>query len=147
MNKGQFMICTFLGHRDTPVSLKPVVKQSIVNLIENEKVETFYVGNHGAFDSMVASVLDEVCQQYDYVTYHVILAYLPTEKEKAPLAPTIFPEGIETVPKRFAITFRNKWMIKSSDYVIAYVTHSWGGAAQHLEYARRQNKIIINLAE
>ena len=27
-------------------------------------------------------------------------------------AHTLLPEGIERIPKRFAIVFRNKWMIK-----------------------------------
>lgn len=58
---------------------------------------------------------------------------------------TIFPEGIETVPKRFAISWRNRWMLKQADYVVTYVTHSWGGAAQFAEMAKRQHKKIVNV--
>ena len=58
---------------------------------------------------------------------------------------TMFPEGIETVHPRFAISWRNKWMIKQSDYVVTYVTHSWGGAAQFAELAERQRKTVINV--
>ena len=57
---------------------------------------------------------------------------------------TVYPEGIETVPKRFAISWRNKWMLKESDYVVTYITHTWRGAAQFAESAKRQ-KNVINL--
>ena len=58
---------------------------------------------------------------------------------------TMLPEGTETVHPRFAISWRNKWMIKQSDYVVTYITHSWGGAVQFAEMAERQKKTVINL--
>ena len=39
----------------------------------------------------------------------------------------------------------NNWMLKHSDYVVTYITHTWGGAYQHDEKARRQKKVVINL--
>ena len=44
-------------------------------------------------------------------------------------------------------TWRNKWMLKQSDYVVTYITHSWGGAAQFAEIAARQKKTVINLKQ
>ena len=38
-------------------------------------------------------------------------------------------------------------MIEHADNVIAYVTHSWGGAAKHLKSAENKGKTIINLAD
>ena len=32
-----------------------------------------------------------------------------------------------------------------SDYVVTYITHTWGGAAQYAKKARIQGKFIINL--
>ena len=57
---------------------------------------------------------------------------------------TIFPEGIERVLKRFAINYRNEWMIKQSDYVVTYVKYSLGGAFNFKEYAERKKKKVIN---
>jgi len=37
-------------------------------------------------------------------------------------------------------------MLKQSEYVVTYITHSWGGAAQFAEKANRQNKTVISLA-
>ena len=59
---------------------------------------------------------------------------------------TMLPKGIETVHPRFATSWRNKWMIKQSDYVVTYVTHPWGGAAQFAEMAKKQKKIIVSLS-
>lgn len=95
---------------------------------------------------MVRRQLEELSQTYP-ITYSVVLAYLPTEKNKYDnLTNTIYPEGLETVPKRFAISWRNKWMIQQSDVVVTYVTHSFGGAAQFKDVAKRMNKLTIELA-
>ena len=59
---------------------------------------------------------------------------------------TMLPEGIETVHPRFAISWRNKWMLRQSGYVVTNITHSWGGAAQFAEMAERQKRTVINLA-
>ena len=54
---------------------------------------------------------------------------------------------LEEVPRRYAISRRNEWMVDQADVVVAYVDHGWGGAAKTLEYAKRKNKRIINIAE
>ena len=60
---------------------------------------------------------------------------------------TLFPDGIESVPRRVAISYRNKWMIKRSDYVVTYVTtHIASGAAQFKELAEKQGKNVINIS-
>ena len=56
------------------------------------------------------------------------------------------PEGLEAVPKRFAISLRNDWMLKQSQIVVCYVWHSMGGSGKFVEKAERQGKRIINLA-
>jgi len=109
----------------------------------------FYVGQQGAFDSIVRSVLKELVSVYPHIRYAVVLERLPpkqTEGDTRDYSATKLTGGIETVHTRFAISWRNKWMIKQSDYVVIYITHSWGGAAQFAALAERQRKVIINLA-
>ena len=140
------MVCTFFGHKDTPKEIEPTLRSTLIDLIE-KNVNVFYVGNNGNFDTMVRRQLEDLSQTYP-ITYSVVLAYLPTEKNKYDdLTHTIYPEGLETVPKRFAISWRNKWMIQQSDIVVTYVTHSFGGAAQFKEMAVRQGKAVIKLQE
>ena len=56
---------------------------------------------------------------------------------------TVYPP-LETVPRRFAISHRNRWMVETSDVVVAYVLHDWGGAAATLRCARKKKKQIIS---
>ena len=141
------MVCTFFGHKDTPKEIEPTLRTTLIDLIENKNVNIFYVGNHGNFDAMVRRQLVELSQVYP-ITYSVVLAYLPGKKnEYDDYTNTILPEGIETMPKRFAISCRNKWMVEQSDIVVTYVTHSFGGAWQFKAMAERQGKMIIELSE
>ena len=141
------MVCTFFGHKDTPKEIEPTLRSTLIDLIENKNVTVFYVGNNGNFDTMVRRQLEDLSQTYP-IEYHVVLAYLPTENNKYDnLTNTIYPEGLETVPKRFAISRRNKWMIQQSDIVVTYVTRNFGGAAQFKALAENKKKIIINLTD
>ncbi len=78
-----------------------------------------------------------------------MLAYLPCKKystnEEEPIN-TILPDGIETIPRKFAINYRNKWMVDQSDYVVTYVKYSFGGASKFKKLAEKKNKIVINIA-
>ena len=140
------MTATFFGHKDTPKEIEPTLRSTLIDLIENKNITVFYVGNNGNFDTMVRHQLEDLSQTYP-ITYSVVLAYLPTEKNKYDdLTHTIYPEGLETVPKRFAISWRNKWMIQQSDIVVTYVTHSFGGAAQFKEMAVKQSKNVVELS-
>ncbi len=141
------MTVTFFGHKDTPKEIEPTLRTTLVDLIENHGAIKFYVGNNGNFNTMVRRQLENLSQAYP-ITYNVVLAYLPTKKsEYDDYTNTILPEGIETVHKRFAISYRNKWMIGQSDIVVTYVTHSFGGAAQFKASAQRQGKTVIELSE
>lgn len=140
------MTATFFGHRDTPQNIAAVLGAKIEELIVLRGVDEFYVGDSGAFDRMALRELSKLEKKYSFIRYCVVLAYMPTEKRKID-EPTLYPEGLERVPPRFAITHRNRFMVDSADIAVVYVRNSWGGAFQALDYARRKEKEIINLAE
>jgi len=140
------MTCTFFGHRDCPDSIMTKLRETLVRLITEEGVDCFYVGNQGNFDAMVYRVLCELRNIYTHISVTVVLAYMPTEEIVNKYgSDTILPEGIEAVPKRYAISWRNKWMIDHSEYVVAYVTRGYGGSAKFVEMAECQKKNVINL--
>ena len=112
-------ICTFFGHRDAPQSLRAPLKLKITQLIIQQGVDCFYVGNHGQFDAMALSVLQELAPIYPQIKYYIVYAYLP--KEKTPAENIILPEGIEFAHPKSAIPMRNEWMVDHSDCVITYV--------------------------
>ncbi len=138
------MICTFFGHRDSPDKIRDKLRETVVKLIEERDVTKFYVGNNGNFDRMALSVLKELSGVYPQINYYVVHAYLP-EKGGEDFEHTVYPEGIETIPKRFAIDYRNRWMVGQADVVVAYVRRSYGGAAKFLDLAERQGRMVINL--
>ncbi len=141
--------CTFFGHRNTPKEIEPKLRLILIDLIENKNVVRFYVGNQGSFDYMVKRCLIELKEIYS-IDYSVVLAYLPGKKhnpeEESP-TDTMLPDGIETVPRKFAISYRNKWMIEQSNYVVTYVKDTIGGAAQFKELAEKKKKAVINIAD
>ena len=143
------MVCCFFGHRDVPAGLTEHLLPVLSHLID-EGVDSFLVGNQGGFDSTVLHTLRLLKEKHPHITYNVVLAYMPGAKEEwsayEPME-TFYPEGLESVHPRYAISWRNKWMVQESDVVVCYVTHSWGGAAQYMEYARRKKKTVINIAD
>ena len=126
--------CTFFGHRDCPSSIKGKWHKEIERLICNHGVDTFYIGTQGSFDRMAYSVLAELRKRYQHIKVYRVLAYMPKPSD-ADTADTIVPEGIENTYPRYAIVHRNNWMINRSDYVVAYITHPFGGAYQSVERA------------
>ena len=143
-------VCTFFGHADSPTNIKKEIQKVIEDLILQKGVNTFYVGTNGNFDRMVQSVLIDLKKQYPNLECCTVLAYMPGIKSEFDTGyeklETLYPDGLEKVPKRFAIDWRNKWMVQQSDYVISYVRHSFGGAAKYMELAKRKKKIVYNLA-
>lgn len=139
--------CTFFGHRDCPNTIKPKLRQAIIDLIENHNVDMFYVGNQGRFDAIVRGVLRELQQEYPQINHAVVLAYMPDEQtEYDDYSDPMLPEGIEFVHPRYAISWRNNWMLKQAGYVVTYITHSLGGAAQSETKAKLMNLVVYNLA-
>jgi len=143
-------VCTFFGHRDCSFEIKDRLTKTVENLILNQSVDTFYLGNQGKFDKMALEVLEELNKKYPYISYHISLAYIHSKKQNydtLDYTKTFCPDGLENVPPKFSILWRNNWMLCKSDYVVAYVKHSWVGAAQFVEKAIRQKKYVINLAD
>lgn len=98
---------------------------------------------------MVISLLKKISAEYTMISCAVILAYLPTDKTNTMCCdlPTIYPEGIECVPKKYAVSFRNDWIVRQADMVVCYITHDFGGAAKFVEKARKKGKIIYNVSK
>jgi len=144
-------ICFFVGHSDTPRSIYPALADEIERHIIEYGVTDFRVGNYGTFDRMAGQAVKEAKAGHPGISLYLMLAYLPGMGGR-PLPDmkgydgSIYPEGLETVPFRFAISQLNRMIVKESDYVIAYVDHAWGGAAKTWRYARtreREGKLVI----
>ena len=140
------MVCTFFGHRDCYDLESGTLTFAIERLIQ-KGVDTFYVGHQGEFDRKALACLQRVKAFYPQISFTVVLAYLPTK----PLGYdpysdcSIYPEGIETGPPKFAIERRNRWMLAQADYCLCYVNRPWGGAYKFAKQAKRKGLTVVNL--
>lgn len=141
---------TCFGHSMIPRKIVPKVEKAIRQLYHDDPDTEFLVGHQGEFDNAVYRALTILENEFPDIRYKAVLAYMPGEKEEYPLYPperTYYPEGLELVHPKYAITRRNRWMVEQCDVVLCYITHSWGGAAQFVNKAMRMGKKIISLAE
>ncbi|MBQ6797419.1 MAG: hypothetical protein IJP10_05310 [Clostridia bacterium] len=140
-------VCTFFGHRDTPKEIEPILRSILIGLIENKDVSMFYVGNNGRFDEIVRRVIISLKLDYPNINYAVVIAYMPKKNEYGikDYSDTIYPEGFENTPPKYAICKRNRWMLSRSDYVVTYVNHTYGGAAQYKALSEKMGKTVINI--
>lgn len=128
---------------------------TVERYIAQQGVTDFLVGNYGDFDRMAAAVVKEAKTRHPCIHLYLMLPYRPEQGRPLPdregYDSFVYPEEMEGVPLKLAIPRLNRLMVEEADYAIAYVLHSWGGAATTLEYAEvRQRKGLIhieNLAE
>ena len=150
------MKIAFAGHSriNSSEKLKDAVKEQIRRSIGEEPSVTCYLGGYGGFDELCALACRELKREYAsieivYVSPYISLSAQAKIKDmqmRGMFDASIYPP-IENTPPRFAILKRNEWMMTNADLIIAYVTHSYGGAYKSLEVAKRKKKKIINVCE
>ena len=143
--------CFFIGHRKASQEIVPALEEAIEKHIVDYGVTEFIVGNYGGFDHLAASAVIRVKQRYPQITLTLLLPYHPAERpvEKPDgFNNTYYPEGMENVPRRFAIVRANRYVLDHVDYLIAYAWHPASNARELVEYAQRrekQGKIVVTL--
>lgn len=140
--------CFFIGHREADERLLPCLIRTIERLIALEEVTCYYIGGYGGFDRVAASAVKQVKQQHPEVILMKVLPYHPAERPvETPYGfdGTYYPEGLENVPRRFAIVKANKIMVDRVDWLVAYVRHGASNSRKILEYAQRQGLPCINI--
>jgi len=132
--------CFFIGHRDAPESIIPILSAEVERHITEYGVSTFVAGKYGRFDFLAARTVIAAKAKHPNVTLTLLLPYHPAERPvdiPTGFNETIYPSGMEKVPRRYAIVEANKAMIRQSDYLIAYVTHPASNASKFLAYAEQ----------
>jgi hypothetical protein len=146
--------CYFLGHRDSPESIMPLLFKVIEKHITEYGVTTFYAGHYGAFDGMAANALSEIKKRCPHIKAYLLLAYHPAIRHfdvPEGLDGSILLDGQENSPPRYAIINLNKRIIREVDYLIAYSKYITDGSHNLLNYAMAREKkgqlVITNLAD
>lgn len=140
------MNCVFFGHRDAPSDIKPMLKETIIQLLD-KGINHFYIGNNGGFDLLVQETLSELANDGFHINYSIVLSYINEQSIGGNQQATILPEGQEFAIPKFAISKRNEWLLNNSSAVIAYARYSSSNSYRYVEKARKNGLTVINLAE
>lgn len=140
------MKITFCGHAH--FFADEFLEKRVIMLLE-EKIGNcdaeIFLGGYGEFDSFAHRICWKYKQTHPKVSIALVIPYLDRDYEKEKYDSVIYP-GLEKIPQRLAILYRNRWMVDHADILICYIDHSWGGAYKTYLYAKRKNILIINLS-
>lgn len=141
-------VCFFIGHRDAPNRLIPVLDELVERHITEYGVREFTVGKYGHFDYLAAAAVQRARERYSDVQLIYLRPYHPTEwsiETPKGFDNSFYPPGMEYVPKPLAIIRANRYMVDNSDYLIAYAWHP-GNAREVLKHAQaRERKGLIHI--
>lgn len=141
--------CFFIGHRDAPESLRPLLSEAVERHITQYGVSEYIVGHYGRFDAMAAQAVREAKRRHPEVKLTLLIPYYPfrglTEQAKSYDA-MFYPPGLETVPKPFAIVRANEYVIQTSSHLICYERGQVGKTRDYVALAkRREGKGLIHI--
>ena len=126
------MTVTFCGHSEiqNQTAVRPWLYKTVEALIQ-QGADMFLIGSYGTFDRMASAVVWKLREQYPQIQSVLVSPYLNREMDERQCDWTVYPR-LENVPPKYAISHCNRYMVEKADTVVAYVHHSWGGAAQTL---------------
>ena len=134
--------CFFIGHREASSEVLPALREAVERHIVDYGVTEFIVGNYGGFDRMAAKAVIEAKTQHPQITLTLLIPYHPAE-HPIDLPPgfdnSFYPPDMEKVPRRFAISKANRYMVDHTDYLIAYAWHPASNARNLVEYAQKKS--------
>ncbi|MBQ8143861.1 MAG: hypothetical protein IJ042_03590 [Butyricicoccus sp.] len=137
--------CFFIGHRYEDVDCDRLAEEIERHIVEYG-VDTFVIGHYGFFDLMATHYVAEAKKKHSHVKLYRLLPYLPKEGGSEPPESydgTIYMDGIEKVPYRFAIVQSNRRMVDRSDYLITNAWQPGSNSLKVVEYARKKGNIGI----
>ena len=147
----------FFGHRyiDNPFRIEERVEEHIYRLLAEKEYVDFLVGRDGEFDQFASSAVLRVRKRYRDDNSSLILVlpyaraeYLNNEESYHNYYSEveISYEASKAHPKA-AIQIRNREMVDRADLILCCIERQQGGAWQTIQYAIKQGKTVINLAD
>ena len=133
--------CFFIGHRETPNDVLPILQDCVNKHIEDYGVTEFIVGRYGAFDRLAASAVITAKQLHPEITLSLLTPYHPAErpiKKPEGFDNICYPRGMESVPRKLAIVRANRYMVDHVEFLIAYAWHPASNARELAVYAEKK---------
>ncbi len=141
------MIITFCGHSDFQRTEEYEKKlfEFFERTIGNSFVEV-YLGGYGSFDCFAYDCCEKYKEKHSNMSLVFVSPYIDVKYQQTVYDSVIYPE-LENRPLRFAVIYRNRYMVEKADYIIAFVYRTFGGAYKTYKYAKSKKKPIFNLVE
>ena len=136
--------------------LREKVKAQIINLIENENVTDFLVGEIGGFEKDAYDAVLDVFAHYPDIHITLVISKISELNEigkdysgyivhKKFCHDWIYPDRCASGYKRWSIVHRNRFIIENTDFIIAYNCYK-GRAYKFCRTAERKGIPVIELA-
>ena len=151
--------CCFTGHRDLPTDqIEQITEQldhELIRLIEQGYC-TFGAGGALGFDTIAAQRVLRLRERYSYIKLILVLPCLTQSKKWCPQDHLIYEEIKRKADQvvfisqdyvRGCMHKRNRYLVEHSSVCICYLDKSVGGTAYTVDYARKNGKTIINIAD
>lgn len=135
-------LCFLFGSRYTPDGVLPLIEKAVEKNYLEYGIRNFVVGGRGNFDHLAADALKAVKDRHEDIYLRLLLHCHPSDRRiyiPEGFDGTLYPEGMEKVPGKFAIVRANQYLVRAADSVICYV-HQIGNSRELLEYAQKREK-------
>lgn len=146
----------FFGHRyiDNPFLIEERLEEQIYKLLSEHEYVEFLVGRNGDFDQYASSAVLRVRKRYrdDNSSLVLVLPYPTAEYLNNEEYYHDYYTDVEIsyaaskAHPKSAIQIRNREMVDRADLIICAIEKETGGAWQTIQYAMRQEKMVINLS-
>ena len=148
---------SFFGHRKVSQfsQVEERLEAVIQRLLEEKEYVEFLVGRSGEFDQLASSAVRRTKRMLrdDNSALVLVLPYLTAEYRNNEESFYDYYDEVEIcqssaeVHFKAAMQIRNWEMVGRSDLIVCCIEHDSGGAYQTVQYARKQQKRIVNLAD
>ena len=143
--------CSFFGHRSIidDVSVKQQLYEVVEELIVNQDVDTFLLGEMGDFEIIAGKVLQELKKKYPHIVRETILCFSEQLQRDSKVSSEWFhlDSAVSKCKRRGRIPKRNQMVVEQSDVIVCYINVPYGGAYTAYKRAVKKNKRIINLTQ
>jgi len=142
------MIISFCGHSTFCKTAE--IEEQLLAILQSQVGDAtceFYLDGYGSFDSFARECCRKFQKEHPNASLVFVTPYLKIDKYQNGLYDNSVYPPIEDKPLKFAIVYRNKWMVEKADLVISYVDCQSGGAYRTYQHAKRKKKQIINLGK
>ncbi|MBR1443701.1 MAG: DUF1273 family protein, partial [Firmicutes bacterium] len=149
--------CCFTGHRridDNLLTVKNIVKNEVINLIENNNVRYFGVGGAVGFDMLCSLVIIDLKPIYPDIKLIMVLPCFEQDRFWNDDDKQLYAEikhkadKIRYVSKEYTkecMHRRNRLLVDESKYCICYLNKIFGGTFYTVNYAREKGLFVTNI--